>query len=182
MHIFSLIKFLKFAFKMAILSVTAGEGYSLCQTGFQQVKLALKCQSDAKWNTENPFDFWRIYWADVWSKVILFDAEQKIPGRQNEHSVRPLAISLGKLLWPLFVSLISMSLAKIPLFWSSLSILPISCPFYQSWWWRQTTQEKGAAAHPLFLRFIIFHLLDAQQGFSLLESGVLALWCHSCVA
>lgn len=61
MHIFSLIKYLKFvAFKIAILLVTAGEGYSLCQTGFQQMKLALKCQSDGKWKSGIP-DFWRMY-------------------------------------------------------------------------------------------------------------------------
>lgn len=63
MHIFNLIKYLNFvAFKIAILSVTAGEGYSLCQTGFQQVKLALKCQNDAKWKSDIS-DFWRMHWA-----------------------------------------------------------------------------------------------------------------------
>jgi len=63
----------------------------------------------------------------------------------------PLAMSLGKLLWPWFVSLISMSLAKVPLFWSGFSALPLSCPFLQSWWWRPTTQETSAKEQQLTL-------------------------------
>lgn len=125
---FQLIKYLKFAFKIAMLSVAAGGGYSLCQTGFQQVKLALKCHSDAKWRSEVP-DFRRTYWAvcrkpsDIlWHRTGTF---WKAEAAQCGASSYPLGKTLVT-----FVSIsYFQSLAKVPVFWCSFSALPLCCPF-----------------------------------------------------
>lgn len=143
----------------------------LCQTGFNWVQLALKCQSNATRRSEIP-DFCRTYWA-VSMKVsdILWHVKKtfwKVKGVLSG----AFHYNLRMLLWHWLISVCSLGQSSDWLLCPSLLL-----SFFQSWW--QTSHMWDPSIGSSMLALLQWLWLDAfsKRPQQRLGSPMLSLLC-----